>query len=126
MMSRLQLSNARRSSQVTEVGSTIDVTQLIDRQRDGSIRGRRSRHVRSAATPRHVRDDRLLGHDDRLRPSGSHRPFLLAHCGWRSLFFVGGGVPLVLVAILRFTLPESPKYLCLRAERHAELGRLLR
>lgn len=53
-------------------------------------------------------------------------PALLAHHGWQSLFFVGGVVPLILAAVVLLFLPESPKYLCLRPARHAELAASLR
>jgi AAHS family 4-hydroxybenzoate transporter-like MFS transporter len=45
--------------------------------------------------------------------------------GWRSLFIVGGIVPLVLAAILWKILPESPRFLAQRRERWPELTRLL-
>jgi MFS transporter, AAHS family, 4-hydroxybenzoate transporter len=45
--------------------------------------------------------------------------------GWRSLFVVGGIVPLVLAAILWQVLPESPRFLAQRRERWPELTRLL-
>jgi AAHS family 4-hydroxybenzoate transporter-like MFS transporter len=51
---------------------------------------------------------------------------LLAHHGWPALFFVGGVVPIILGAVVYFYLPESPKYLCLRAERYPQLTALLR
>lgn len=47
-------------------------------------------------------------------------PALLAHHGWRSLFFVGGAVPLVLVAALAILLPESPEYLSLKGRHRDE------
>jgi MFS transporter, AAHS family, 4-hydroxybenzoate transporter len=46
--------------------------------------------------------------------------------GWRSLFIVGGIVPLVLAAILWKILPESPRFLAQRRERWPELTALLR
>src|SRR5687768_1553420 len=46
--------------------------------------------------------------------------------GWRSLFLVGGVVPLVLAAILWKVLPESPRFLAQRRERWPELTRLLK
>jgi AAHS family 4-hydroxybenzoate transporter-like MFS transporter len=52
-------------------------------------------------------------------------PALIAHYGWPSLFFVGGGAPLLLVPVLFALLPESPKYLALRPERHGELAGVL-
>lgn len=45
--------------------------------------------------------------------------------GWRGLFFIGGSLPLVLGAVLLFTLPESPRFLVRRPQRWAELRRLL-
>jgi MFS transporter, AAHS family, 4-hydroxybenzoate transporter len=51
---------------------------------------------------------------------------LLARFGWESLFFVGGIAPLVLAVAVYVLLPESPKFLCLQAERHDRLGSLLR
>jgi MFS transporter, AAHS family, 4-hydroxybenzoate transporter len=52
-------------------------------------------------------------------------PALIARFGWPSLFFVGGGAPLLLCAVLLAFLPESPKYLALRPDRHGELAALL-
>jgi MFS transporter, AAHS family, 4-hydroxybenzoate transporter len=46
--------------------------------------------------------------------------------GWRSLFIVGGIVPLVLAATLWKILPESPRFLAQRRERWPELTALLR
>jgi len=46
--------------------------------------------------------------------------------GWRSLFLIGGVVPLVLAAVLWKVLPESPRYLAQRRERWPELTALLR
>ena len=45
--------------------------------------------------------------------------------GWRSLFVVGGTIPLVLAAILWKVLPESPRFLAQHRERWPELTRLL-
>ncbi len=53
-------------------------------------------------------------------------PPLVAHDGWQSLFFVGGIVPLALAAAVYFFLPESPKFLCLRARGPGSLGSVLR
>jgi AAHS family 4-hydroxybenzoate transporter-like MFS transporter len=51
---------------------------------------------------------------------------LLAHHGWPILFYVGGVVPIILAIGIYAFLPESPKYLCLRPDRHSQLGALLR
>lgn len=53
-------------------------------------------------------------------------PSLVAHYGWQSLFFVGGIVPVALAAAVYFLLPESPKFLCLRAGRREQLEQVLR
>ncbi|WP_211460821.1 MFS transporter [Collimonas silvisoli] len=45
--------------------------------------------------------------------------------GWRGLFFIGGALPLGLVVLLFFTLPESPRYLARRRHRWPELSQLL-
>lgn len=45
--------------------------------------------------------------------------------GWRGLFLIGGSFPIVLAAVLLFTLPESPRFLVRHAERWDELVRLL-
>jgi MFS transporter, AAHS family, 4-hydroxybenzoate transporter len=52
-------------------------------------------------------------------------PVLLVHHTWPALFLVGGAVPIVLALGVYLFVPETPKFLCLRSARHAELGRLL-
>ena len=46
--------------------------------------------------------------------------------GWRSLFIIGGLVPVVLAAVLWKVLPESPRYLASQRARWPELARLMR
>lgn len=46
--------------------------------------------------------------------------------GWRTLFVVGGIVPIVAAVAFRFMMPESPRYLARHAGRWPELVRLLR
>jgi AAHS family 4-hydroxybenzoate transporter-like MFS transporter len=46
--------------------------------------------------------------------------------GWRTLFVVGGVIPLVLAVILFRVLPESPRYLANRRSRWPELARVMR
>jgi len=46
--------------------------------------------------------------------------------GWRSLFVIGGLVPVVIAAVLWKVLPESPRYLASQRARWPELARLMR
>jgi len=46
--------------------------------------------------------------------------------GWRTLFMLGGMIPMILALVLFKILPESPRYLAGRRERWPELIRLLR
>ena len=45
--------------------------------------------------------------------------------GWRSLFALGGALPLLAAVVLFRFLPESPRYLARHPERWAELERIL-
>jgi AAHS family 4-hydroxybenzoate transporter-like MFS transporter len=45
--------------------------------------------------------------------------------GWRSVFFVGGVLPLLLAPVLIFGLPESLNYLISRGTRGKEIARIL-
>lgn len=45
--------------------------------------------------------------------------------GWRTLFWLGGGLPAAFGVALIFALPESPRYLAHRPERWGDLRRLL-
>jgi AAHS family 4-hydroxybenzoate transporter-like MFS transporter len=46
--------------------------------------------------------------------------------GWRNLFIIGGIVPLVAAAALRFMLPESPQFLARHRSRWVELVGVMR
>ena len=46
--------------------------------------------------------------------------------GWRTLFALGGALPLIVAVVLLRFLPESPRYLARRPERWADLERILR
>ena len=46
--------------------------------------------------------------------------------GWRTLFQIGGAIPLVLAVILWKVLPESPRFMAQHRERWPELTRVLR
>ncbi|MBB4866630.1 AAHS family 4-hydroxybenzoate transporter-like MFS transporter [Pseudomonas nitritireducens] len=50
---------------------------------------------------------------------------LPAH-GWRTLFFVGGALPILLGFLLLAALPESPRFLARREPRWGELRQLLK
>jgi AAHS family 4-hydroxybenzoate transporter-like MFS transporter len=51
---------------------------------------------------------------------------VLPSYGWRTLFVVGGIIPIVLAVILFKVLPESPRYLASHPERWPELIAMLR
>jgi AAHS family 4-hydroxybenzoate transporter-like MFS transporter len=51
---------------------------------------------------------------------------VLPQYGWRSLFMLGGIIPIVLALLLFKILPESPRFLASRRERWPELIALLR
>src|SRR5579872_762878 len=51
---------------------------------------------------------------------------LIPQFGWRSVFIVGGALPLILVPILALRLPESVRYLALTAHADDRVARLLR
>ncbi|SDI51569.1 MFS transporter, AAHS family, 4-hydroxybenzoate transporter [Pseudomonas delhiensis] len=57
--------------------------------------------------------------------AGFFASHILPLYGWRTLFFAGGALPLVLGFLLLATLPESPRFLARRPQRWDELGRLL-
>jgi AAHS family 4-hydroxybenzoate transporter-like MFS transporter len=46
--------------------------------------------------------------------------------GWRTLFIVGGVVPIALALVLWRVLPESPRFMAARRERWPELTRIMR
>ncbi|MEA3220213.1 MFS transporter [Immundisolibacter sp.] len=50
---------------------------------------------------------------------------LVVEHGWRAMFYVGGGLPLVLSLLLLALLPESPQYLARRAGTGGRLSVLL-
>jgi len=50
---------------------------------------------------------------------------ILVHFGWQMSFFVGGLIPLGLLAILWFGLPESPRFLSQNPHSWPKLRRLL-
>jgi AAHS family 4-hydroxybenzoate transporter-like MFS transporter len=51
---------------------------------------------------------------------------LLPVLGWRTLFVLGGVVPVAAAVVLRFLMPESPRYLARHPSRSRELAALLR
>jgi AAHS family 4-hydroxybenzoate transporter-like MFS transporter len=50
---------------------------------------------------------------------------LIPAYGWRSVFVIGGALPLIAAAIMYFVLPESPRFLATRPEARESLARLL-
>ncbi|KAF1054489.1 MAG: 4-hydroxybenzoate transporter PcaK [Stenotrophomonas maltophilia] len=57
--------------------------------------------------------------------AGFFASHILPLYGWRTLFFAGGALPIVLGFLLLATLPESPRFLARRPQRWGELGSLL-
>jgi MFS transporter, AAHS family, 4-hydroxybenzoate transporter len=53
-------------------------------------------------------------------------PTIVAAHGWQTLFFIGGGIPIILALAVYLFLPETPKFLCLKRSRHDALAQLLR
>jgi AAHS family 4-hydroxybenzoate transporter-like MFS transporter len=45
--------------------------------------------------------------------------------GWRMIFFIGAGLPLIFLMVAGFLLPESPKYLAHHPQEHPRLAKLL-
>lgn len=45
--------------------------------------------------------------------------------GWRYVFFLGGGIPLLLCPVLLWLLPESPRFLATRTDGAAALARIM-
>jgi MFS transporter, AAHS family, 4-hydroxybenzoate transporter len=50
---------------------------------------------------------------------------LIPAYGWRSVFVVGGVLPLLAAALMYFILPESPRFLATRPQARESLARLL-
>ncbi|HTQ36420.1 MAG TPA: MFS transporter [Steroidobacteraceae bacterium] len=57
--------------------------------------------------------------------TGMLAKWLIPAYGWRSMFLVGAAMPLLLVLLFSFVLPESPKYMGLRPALHGRLARAL-
>lgn len=57
--------------------------------------------------------------------AGYFTGYILPHFGWQTLFFVGGVMPIVLIAIVWALLPETPFYLLKHENRWADLRKLL-
>ncbi|HVZ18235.1 MAG TPA: MFS transporter, partial [Terriglobales bacterium] len=51
--------------------------------------------------------------------------FLIPHFGWRSVFVVGGVVPLVIALLMLAFLPESLQFLALKGTKGAQIRRYL-
>lgn len=57
--------------------------------------------------------------------TGSIYSAIVPEYGWRSMFFVGAVVPLVLFALFSYFLPESPKYMAKHPKQHKKLATAL-
>ncbi len=51
--------------------------------------------------------------------------YLIAHIGWRAIFYIGGVVPLVIAVVLFFYLPESIKFLLTRRHDNDAVRRIV-
>jgi MFS transporter, AAHS family, 4-hydroxybenzoate transporter len=58
--------------------------------------------------------------------AGQMAAAIIAPYGWRTLFIIGGAVPVVVAAVLFKLLPESPRFLVMKRARWPELRRALR
>jgi MFS transporter, AAHS family, 4-hydroxybenzoate transporter len=52
--------------------------------------------------------------------------YVIAHFQWRVIFYLGGLVPVVLVFVMAFALPESLKYLVARGDAQARIRGIVR
>ena len=57
--------------------------------------------------------------------SGLSAIWLLPHMGWQSLFYLGGGIPIVIAIAMMFLLPESLSYLVKRESGQDKVRRIL-
>lgn len=57
--------------------------------------------------------------------AGMIERMIVPEFGWRSMFFVGAVVPLVLFALFSYVLPESPKFMAQHSKLHPRLARAL-
>ncbi len=58
--------------------------------------------------------------------AGAVSLWLIPAFGWRSMFFFGGGIPLVIGLLMAWGLPESLQFLAVQKKRVDQLGRWLR
>jgi AAHS family 4-hydroxybenzoate transporter-like MFS transporter len=56
---------------------------------------------------------------------GLSNTYLITHAGWRAIFYIGGFVPLILVVVLFFYLPESIKFLVTRRNDNNAVRRIV-
>ncbi|MEQ1884771.1 MAG: MFS transporter [Bryobacteraceae bacterium] len=52
--------------------------------------------------------------------------WLIPITGWRSVFYVGGAVPLLIALLMYFLLPESLQFMTLRGKNPREIGKWLK
>lgn len=51
---------------------------------------------------------------------------IIPYFGWRSVFYVGGVIPLLLAVVMFFVLPESLQFLVMRGQRGGEIAAILK
>jgi AAHS family 4-hydroxybenzoate transporter-like MFS transporter len=52
--------------------------------------------------------------------------YILSHVGWQAIFYIGGGLPLLVALVLLIFLPESVQYLASRGSSPARIRTILR
>lgn len=57
--------------------------------------------------------------------AGFFAEIIMPYFGWRKMFYIGGAMPLVLLVICLFALPETPKYLVRFPNRWNEIRKTL-
>jgi AAHS family 4-hydroxybenzoate transporter-like MFS transporter len=57
--------------------------------------------------------------------SGLSAVWLLPHVGWQSLFYLGGGIPIIIAILMMFLLPESINFLVRRPDCQEKVRRII-
>jgi len=56
---------------------------------------------------------------------GLSAAWLIPHSGWQSLFFLGGGIPLVIAVVIALAMPESLEFLMRRGKSVVRIRKIL-